>query len=88
MKRGDDAVVLLPYEWLVFEAEGWGIIALEEGSPHPVSPYASHKTCESKNTIWGYRCWDERERKTVCTYCLEEVPECIQTLITIHGWKR
>jgi hypothetical protein len=88
-KLGVDPV-LLGHERMVFEAENWGIIIVNEeykGLSH-LRPYASHKTCPKTASIWGYRCWDTQSDVQVCGHCGGKVPECILTLIRIEEWKR
>ena len=85
-KLGKDPV-LLNHERMVFEAEDWGIIVLNEGFSYQ-GPYASHKTCPNHDIIWGYRCWDTTSDEQVCEYCGGKVPECILTLIRLEEWKR
>jgi hypothetical protein len=85
-----EAPVLLNFERMVFEAEGWGIIVIDDIYTAYTSPYASHKICESddEHAIWGYRAWDLKSERKACQYCKEAVPECIVTLVMIEGWKR
>jgi hypothetical protein len=88
MRDEEKPIVLLQHEQLVFEAESWGIIVVDNKHNTYLSPYATHRACPNDASIWGYRCWDVKSPTTVCDYCKEDVPECIVTLIIIEGWQR
>ncbi len=76
--------ILLVYERMVFQAEGWGIVIA--GPKKDYLPYASHNGCSGRT--WGYRCWDTDYDTQTCGGCGDAVPECIVTLIMLEGWKR
>ena len=88
--ENENGVYLYKSETLVYEDDAWGIIT----DSHPDgSTYATHRCLDVASDIgyigYGEYCWiDKDSDDKKCSYCQEDVPDSIVTLIRIHNWDR